>query len=99
MTSDPESTTAAGGRQIQLTPMPPGSWLLIGGGVVAALGPLFGFLVGSMMGSTTDIGNLSPIYLFLFLGILVGGLGIGAVLLGLQRLVRHRRTLVNDQQL
>jgi len=99
MTSDPESTTAAGGRQIQLTPMPPGSWLLIGGGVVAALGPLFGFLVGSMMGSTTDIGNLSPIYLFLFLGILVGGLGIGAVLLGLQRLVRHRRTLVSDQQL
>jgi hypothetical protein len=99
MTSDRESTTAAGGRQIQLTPMPPGSWLLIGGGVVAALGPLFGFLVGSMMGSTTEIGNLSPIYLFLFLGILVGGLGIGAVLLGLQRLVRHRRTLVSDQQL
>ena len=99
MTSDRESTTAAGGRQIQLTPMPPGSWLLIGGGVVAALGPLFGFLVGSMMGSTTDICNLSPIYLFLFLGILVGGLGIGAVLLGLQRLVRHRRTLVSDQQL
>jgi hypothetical protein len=98
MTSDRESTSAAAGRQIQLTPMPPGSWLLIGGGVVAALGPLFGFLVGSMIGSTTDTGDLSPIYLFLFLGILLGGLGIGAVLLGLQRMVRHRRTLVSDQQ-
>jgi hypothetical protein len=93
MTTDPEpGITAAAGRQIQLTPMPPGAWLIIGGGVVAAFGPLFGFLIGSMMGSTTDTGDLSPIYLFLFLGLLVGGLGVAAVLLGVHRMLRHRRT-------
>ena len=58
---------------------------------MAALGPLFGFLIGSMLGSTTDTGDLSPIYLFLFGGIAVGGLGVGAVLLGARRVIRERR--------
>jgi len=44
------------------------------------------------MGSTTDTGELSPIHLFLFLGILVGGLGVGAGMLGLRRVVGNRRT-------
>ena len=91
MTTDPELPTTIAGRQITLTPVPPGIWLIIGGGVVAALGPLFGFLIGSMLGSTTDTGDLSPIYLFLFGGIAVGGLGIGAVLLGARRVIRERR--------
>lgn len=90
MTTEPELTPDPG-RPIRLTPVPPGVWLVIGGGAVAALGPLFGFLVGTMMGSTTDTGDLSPIYLFLFLGILVGGLGVGAVMLGVQRVLRERR--------
>lgn len=96
MTSEPDPAGRAAGRQIRLTPLPPGAWLVIGGGVVAALGPLFGFLAGSMMGSTTGTGDLSPIYLFLFLGLLVGGLGIGAVLLGIRRLARHLRGLPHD---
>jgi hypothetical protein len=91
MTTEPELTPNPG-RPIRLTPVPPGVWLIIGGGVVAALGPLFGFLVGTMMGGTTDTGDLSPIYLFLFLGILVGGLGVGPVMLGVQRVLRERRT-------
>ena len=91
MTTEPELTPAPG-RPIRLTPVPPGVWLIIGGGVVAALGPLFGFLVGTMIGSTTGTGDLSPIYLFLFLGLLVGGLGVGAGMLGLRRVVRDRRT-------
>ena len=48
MTTDPKPAPAASGRQIQLTPMPPGSWLVIGGGVVAALGPLLGAVAGSL---------------------------------------------------
>ena len=58
---------------------------------MAALGPMFGFLIGSVIGSTTDRGDLSPIYLFLFGGIAVGGLGVGAVLLGARRVIRDRR--------
>ena len=73
MTTEPEPTTPSAGRPVTLTPVPPGVWLIIGGSVVAALGPLFGFLIGSVLGSTTDMGNLSPIYLFLFGGLAVGG--------------------------
>lgn len=92
MTTDPEPATSSAGRQVTLTPVPPGVWLIIGGGVVAALGPLFGFLIGSVLGSTTDMGDLSPIYLFLFGGLAVGGLGVGAVLLGARRVIRERRS-------
>lgn len=79
------------GRRIELEEVPPGFWLIVGGVVVAALAPLFGFLGGSMMGSGTDMGNLSPIYLFLMVGIVIGGLGVGAAILGALRLARHRR--------
>ena len=58
---------------------------------MAVLGPMFGFLIGSIIGSTTETGDLSPIYLCLFGGIVVGGLGVGAVLLGAQRVIRERR--------
>lgn len=91
MSTEPDLTTPSDGRQITLTPVPPGIWLIIGGSVVAGLGPLFGFLIGSMLGSTTDTGDLSPIYLFLFGGIAVGGLGVGAVLLGARRVLTERR--------
>jgi hypothetical protein len=91
MSTDPEVTTPSDGRQVTLTPVPPGVWLVIGGSVVAALGPLFGFLVGSMLGSGADTGDLSPIYLFLFIGLVVGGLGVGAVLVGARRVVLDRR--------
>jgi hypothetical protein len=66
-------------------------WMVIIGVVLATLGPLFGFLVGSMMGSTTDTGDLDPIWFSLFLGMVVGGLGIGLALLGARRLMMGRR--------
>ena len=88
---DPDRSTSTAGRPVTLTPVPPGVWLIIGGGVVAALGPLFGFLIGSMMGSTTDTGDLSPIYLFLIAGIALGGLGVAAALLGARRVIKDRR--------
>lgn len=82
------STPSDGGRPITLTPVPPGLWLVIGGLVVAALGPMFGFLIGSMIGSTTKVADLDPIYLFLFLGLLVGGVGIAMMLVGARRLYK-----------
>ena len=96
MTTEPEPTTPSAGRPVTLTPVPPGVWLIIGGSVVAALGPLFGFLIGSMLGSTIDKGDLSPIYLFLFGGLAVGGLGVGAILLGARRVIRERRSFSAD---
>lgn len=104
MTSDPETTApattgptgpvssagVAPGRQIVLTPTPPGLWLIIGGGVIAALGPLFGFLIGTMIGSTTDSDDLDPIYLSLFGGLVVGGVGVALLLLGVRRVLRDR---------
>jgi hypothetical protein len=96
MTTEPEPTTPSAGRPVTLTPVPPGVWLIIGGSVVAALGPLFGFLIGSVLGSTTDMGNLSPIYLFLFGGLAVGGLGVCAILLGARRVIRERRSFSAD---
>ena len=94
---DPEPTkppeaSAGGGRPIRLTPVPSGFWLVVGGGVVAALGPLFGFLLGSMAGGTTDAGDLDPIYLFLLLGLVIGGLGVGVLMLGVRRVIRQRRS-------
>lgn len=92
MTSDPETRTEPRGRPITLTPLAPGLWLIIGGTVIAALGPLFGFLLGSIAGPTDD-SDLDPIFLFMMIGIVVGGLGVGMVILGGMRHVRHRRTL------
>ena len=90
MTTDPELPGIAPGRQIRLEPVRPGVWLIILGAVLAALGPLFGFLLGSMIG--IDEGDdLDAIYLYLFAGIVVGGIGVGLALLGTRRVLRDRR--------
>ena len=86
-----ESPGIAPGRQIRLEPVRPGVWLIILGTVIAALGPLFGFLVGSMVGIDEDA-DLDAIYLYLFAGIVVGGIGVGLALLGARRVLRDRRS-------
>jgi hypothetical protein len=96
MSTDPDSSPTNAGRPVILTPVPPGLWLVIGGGVVAALGPLFGFLIGSMMGSDTQVADLEPIYLFLFLGLLLGGVGIAMIILGARKLYRSRGITMVD---
>lgn len=79
------------GRPVRLVPTPPGFWLTVLGTCVAALAPLFGFLAGSMIsGSQADFW-LEPIYWGLFLGVLVGGVGVLMAVLGGRRLWRHSR--------
>lgn len=73
------ATTA--GRPVTLEPLPPGWWPLIGGGILAALGPLFGFLVGSMIGRGDGEG-LSPLYIWMLVGLLIGGVGALMALMG-----------------
>lgn len=94
MTTDPElhqSTPDLGaGRPVVLQPMPPGWWLVIGGTVLAALGPLFGFLIGSMIGEG-DGDGMDPIQLWLLLGFLAGAVGVAMALMGGYTILDRRR--------
>ena len=92
MTSEPEphATDLGAGRPVVLVPMPPGWWMVIGGTVLAALGPLFGFLIGSMVGEGDGEG-MDPIQLWLLLGFLAGGVGVAAALMGAYTIVDRRR--------
>jgi hypothetical protein len=83
------------GRQIRLTPVAPGVWLVIIGGGVMVLGPLFGFLIGTVLGAEGETLGVSPIFLFLFLGFLVAGIGLGIAILGVRRILRNRTTTVD----
>lgn len=77
------------GRPVVLVPTPPGLWPLLLGGAVAALAPLLGFLWGGTFGPGGPDRAFSPIYLGLFLGVLVGSLGVVLALWGGVRLYRH----------
>jgi hypothetical protein len=83
------------GRPVHLTPVAPGFWLVILGGGVMVLGPLFGFLIGTILGTEETTLGTSPIFLFLFLGFLVAGAGLGIALLGVRRIL-HSRTTTAD---
>jgi hypothetical protein len=91
MTADPEPGREKG-RPIQLTPVAPGVWLVILGGGVTVLGPLFGFLIGTILGTDGETLGMSPMFLFLFLGFLVAGAGLGTAMLGVRRILRSRMT-------
>ena len=80
------------GRPIRLTPVAPGVWLVLLGGGVLVLGPLFGFLIGTILGTEGEILGMSPMFLFLFLGFLVAGAGLGTATLGVRRILRSRTT-------
>lgn len=92
MTTDPDTRAELSntGRPIVLEPLPPGWWPVIGGTVLAALGPLFGFLVGSMIGQGDGEG-LSPLLLSLLGGFLLGAVGIAAALWGVYTILDRRR--------
>lgn len=78
------------GRPIRLVPVAPGVWRVLLGSAVMTLGPLFGFLIGTMLGTERETLGMSPIYLFLFLGFFAAGLGLGVVLLGIRRILRDQ---------
>lgn len=95
MTTDPDNgddiASASAGRPVVLEPMPAGWWLVIGGVVLAALGPLFGFLVGAMIGEGDGKG-LDPIQIWLLVGFLLGGVGVVMALIGGYTIVERRRS-------
>lgn len=78
------------GRQIRLVPVAPGVWSVVLGGGVMVLGPLFGFLIGTILGTGGETLGVSPIFLALFSGFLAAGAGLGVAILGIRRMLRDR---------
>lgn len=84
-------TIPAPGRPVRLVPVAPGFWMTAVGVIVAALAPLLGFLVGVMTKRPDDPALLNPIYLGLFTGVIIGGVGVLSAVVGGIRLWRHHQ--------
>ena len=92
--SAPSTPTQSGetrGRQIRLEPLPPGMWGVVLGVALGVLAPLGGFLIGSILGPGALGAPIAPMFLSLFVGIVIGALGILAAMFAGYRLVRHLR--------
>jgi len=88
MTQDRDLSVAPG-RPVRLVPTPPGFWLTMLGVGTAVLAPLFGFLVGSASPAPEGNSLLGPLYWGLFTGVIVGGFGVVAAVIGGRRLWLH----------
>ncbi len=64
---------------------------MVVGAIIAILAPLLGFLGGSMIGSTDDPGDIDPMIVWLFAGLVVGGVGALIGFLGILRWMRVDR--------
>ena len=84
-----EAASSEVGRPVVLEPTPPGTWRVLLGMAVAVLAPLFGFLVGGTLGAGTTGDSMDPMFLSLFIGIVIGGVGVLVALSGGARLWRH----------
>lgn len=63
----------------------PGMWFMVLGGVLALLGPLAGFLVGSIVGSAREVGGIEARFASMFVGLLLGGVGVVVIAMGILR--------------
>lgn len=63
--------------------------MMVAGITVAVLAPLLGFLTGSIIGPSQDIGEYDAMFVALFVGLIVGGAGAVVGGLGLLKFARH----------
>lgn len=84
-----QDISAPPGRPVRLVPSPPGFWTTLLGVGLAAIAPLFGFLAGSTLGSSEGEGLFTPLYWGLFIGVILGGIGVVIAAVGGRRLWRH----------
>ncbi|MEO7587368.1 MAG: hypothetical protein ABIS84_05010 [Arachnia sp.] len=68
----------------------PGVPIMILGAVLTVLGPLFGLLAGSMVGSP-DPNSTGPLFQYFIGGLMVGAVGVVIIYLGFARYSRWRR--------
>lgn len=86
------------GRPIRLVPTPPGFWMTVLGVFAAVMAPFFGFLVGSTIGRPEGETILTPLYWGLFIGVVIGALGVLSAILGGRRLwLHHHREPQGDE--
>lgn len=83
---DAANDSAPPGRPVVLVPTPPGFWMAVIGVCMAAISPLFGFLVGTILGTPAGDQVFGPAFLGLFIGIGFGALGVVAAIVGGRRL-------------
>lgn len=76
-----EVDTIEPGRPVRLEPTPVGFWRLVLGLTLTTLAPLFGFLYGSVRGNQPDA-LIQPMYLGLFIGFVLGGVGLAIAIFG-----------------
>lgn len=96
--SEMSDETPPPGRPVELVPAPAGLWWVILGGCTAVLAPMFGFLAGTILNDNrVDHGAFPPLYLGLFLGFIIGGLGLLAAMYGGWKLYRTRRTRLDAE--
>ena len=63
--------------------------MMVLGSVLAVLGPLGGFLAGSMIGLSKELGEFDAMFIAMFSGLFLGGIGAVVAGLGLLRYARH----------
>jgi uncharacterized membrane protein len=85
MSAANETSTIEPGRPVRLVPTPVGFWRLVLGLCITTLAPLFGFLYGSMRGADPDAA-MPPMYWGLFIGFVIGGLGLAMAIVGAWKL-------------
>lgn len=68
----------------------PGLKMIVAGAIILFLAPLAGFLGGTMIGSPASETSLDPMFLWLFVGMVAGGVGGAVALLGVLRWLRSK---------
>lgn len=87
----PRADTPAGSEDPSSPAQPDrtrGAPSIVIGAMVALLAPLAGFLGGTMVGSSGTVGDFDPLFLWLFVGMVVGGIGGVVAIMGALRWTR-----------
>jgi hypothetical protein len=89
MSTEPSPASAAARRAAPGHGRARAVQMMVLGSVLAVLGPLGGFLAGSMIGLSRRLGEYDAMFVAMFAGLVIGG--VGAIIAGLGLLRYARR--------